>query len=92
MWNFLKKLLEGDELILGLLDESNLKSKIYYPNGIENEKRLPKYIKADMYHYKLVSPFSSSKNWWTREFEESLIKPLTLDSRELQRMVRQYAR
>ena len=48
MWNFLKKLLEGDENVLNILDQSNKKSFIYYPDGPDGKRKLPKYIKADM--------------------------------------------
>jgi len=84
MWPFLAKLLEGDTLTLGLLDQCNLKSPIYYPDGPFGERKLPKWIKVDMWRYEMISPWrTDTKDWWKRTYKQSLIEPQTRKSWKL---------
>jgi hypothetical protein len=48
----------------------------------------PRYAKVDMYYYKMAAPLSTilwrwavgqGQIWWTRQFEESLVVPVTFD-------------
>merc|ERR1719483_871709 len=82
MWHFVYKLLKKDEEVLKLLDRESVER--IYTNGI------PKYIKCDMYHYKIRPFWSEGADWWTREFKEELIPKVSLESSFLGKKLAQY--
>jgi len=82
IWHFIYKLLNGDEKTLCLLDYD--RNKEIYANGN------PKYIKCDMYRYKLRSIFDEGRAWWDRKYTMQLIPPVSLESRVLARKLQSY--
>merc|ERR1719354_1551957 len=82
IWNFVYKLLKKDEEVLKLLDRASVER--IYKNGT------PKYIKCDMYHYKIRPFWSEGTDWWTREFKEELIPKVSLESNFLGKKLVQY--
>jgi hypothetical protein len=66
---FIKKLLEGDEPTLNLLEDNPFKSKP------------PSYIRAKLYHYKFTDhvEYQQTGNWWKRNFSRIYLPPKSLD-------------
>ncbi len=69
--NLAAKLLEGDKGVLGLLAGNP------FPNGP------PKYIKAELYHYRFTNFEERKKtgNWWVRTYVRQYLPPLSLQNR-----------
>lgn len=85
MWSFLAKILEGDELVLQLLAPEVATSKAFYPEGPEGERTIPKFIKVDMWRYRMKAPLweilrdlyhNGTAQWWERQKGDALIPPL----------------
>ena len=96
MWSFLAKVLDGDEVMLSLLDPETATSKAYYPDGPQNGRQLPKYVKVDMWKYSMRAPLwviareywqNGSAVWWSRKRGEALIPPLERDYTVLNNMI-----
>lgn len=101
MWSFLAKVLDGDEVALSLLAPESASGAAYYPEGLQAARRAPKFVKVDMWRYKMRGPLwkilseyaaNGAAVWWTRTYEEPLIKPLMRDSPLLTNMVQRYSR
>lgn len=73
---------------LRLFDRSTQKflNENYYSKAL-----LPRYVKADMYHYQMAGPLwqiiyrlcveeRGSVAWWNRSYKEVLIRPVSIDS------------
>ena len=64
LFEMMKRFLQGDELILGLIEQNPF------------EKSKPKFIKIDHYLYEFEN--IKSNNWWKRKFIRNLIRPISL--------------
>ena len=60
------RLLEGDPLILDLMQSNP------FP------EQPPRAIRVGLYRYAFTRHTDGSSDWWTREFEGDLVRPLTL--------------
>jgi hypothetical protein len=85
---------EKDRPWLDLLD---LTSRRLLRTNYNINNRAPRYVKVDMFHYKMTKPLWSIVSdylsgetdivWWNRTYEEELIPPVKLDE-EHQQLVR----
>ena len=96
MWSFLAKVLEGDATVLSLLTPETAVSKAYFPDGPLNDRKLPKFVKVDMWRYRMRAPLwviareyaqNGTAVWWEREKAEALIPPLERNYTVLVRML-----
>lgn len=97
MWSFLAKILEGDDVVLQLLAPEAASSKAFYPKGLEGGRKTPKYIKVDMWRYRMRAPLweilndlyhNGTAQWWERQKGEALIPPLERNYTVLVQMLR----
>ena len=100
MWSFLAKVLEGDATVLSLLTPETAVSKAYFPDGPLNDRKLPKFVKVDMWRYRMRAPLwviageyaqNGAAVWWEREKAEALIPPLERNYTVLVRMLQHTA-
>jgi hypothetical protein len=64
--NLVAKLLQGDPAVLKLMGDNPFPDKP------------PKYIRAQLYEYHYSKP--GEKKWWTREYRDVYLPPLSLDN------------
>ncbi|CAK9055527.1 unnamed protein product [Durusdinium trenchii] len=85
MWSFLAKILEGDDVVLKLLAPETAESKAFYPHGLSGGRKVPRYIKVDMWRYRMKAPLweivkdlyrNGTAIWWERSKGEPLIPAL----------------
>lgn len=44
--------LSGDDVVLKLLAPETAESKAFYPHGLSGGRKVPRYIKVDMWRYR----------------------------------------
>lgn len=100
MWSFLAKILEGDDVVLKLLAPETAESKAFYPHGLSGGRKVPRYIKVDMWRYRMKAPLweivkdlyrNGTAIWWERSKGEPLILALERNYTVLVQMLRHTA-
>jgi hypothetical protein len=88
VYGLLFKILEHEAVKrpwLALLDS---KTATFLSGTYYDKDEAPRYAKVDMYHYEMAAPLSTilwrwaagrGQIWWTRQFKEFLLPPITLD-------------
>ncbi|CAJ1360184.1 unnamed protein product [Effrenium voratum] len=96
MWAFLAKILDGDAGTIGLLAPEVATGLAYFPEGPQGERRNPKFVKVDMWRYRMRAPLweilqdywqNGTAIWWERSKGEALVPALERNYTVLARML-----